>query len=434
MMESAESFDPHRGEQPIFSGYVAAVMFVCFSFVISLWGSPYLLGWGLDHIDQMLLMVCVVLVGMLGAEYYARRSSPSKTVLSHNQRTAPPSHRYIFISALWRFCALFSLFLLMYFVVQSHYYFDRHVGFEMTRRFFDYLLYIYLIGGVPYIYVTLYFRWGRTYEYNDYGIVLLIFVKQLVRAQPNWKRLCNHRIRKVFLSFLVTFFFLTLMLRFFYGEHHAFEHALSVAMSSSFGEMRLYQQHHQVYLVLYHLLFVVDVGIAIIGYTVSSRWLHNRVRSVDQTLGGWLVALLCYPPLNSGFADHFIGYGHIAHAGWIHNEAVLMILKTAVVCLFGIYVWSTIALGFKFSNLTHRGIVTTGPYRFVRHPAYASKNIAWWLDSTFVLSNLWASLALLAWNLIYVLRGITEERHLQHDPKYRAYCKMVPYRFIYKLF
>ena len=32
---------------------------------------------------------------------------------------------------------------------------------------------------------------------------------------------------------------------------------------------------------------------------------------------------------------------------------------------------------FRFSNLTHRGIITSGPYRFTKHPSYVSKNIAW---------------------------------------------------------
>jgi protein-S-isoprenylcysteine O-methyltransferase Ste14 len=100
---------------------------------------------------------------------------------------------------------------------------------------------------------------------------------------------------------------------------------------------------------------------------------------------------------------------------------------------YGIYVWSTIALGFKFSNLTNRGIVTTGPYAYVRHPAYASKNTAWIIDSTFVFTNIWATLLFFSWTTLYALRALTEERHLHKDKAYQVYADKVRYRFIPKV-
>lgn len=42
-----------------------------------------------------------------------------------------------------------------------------------------------------------------------------------------------------------------------------------------------------------------------------------------------------------------------------------------------IYSRASLALGFKASNLTNRGIVSHGPYKYVRHPAYICKNLAW---------------------------------------------------------
>ena len=45
-------------------------------------------------------------------------------------------------------------------------------------------------------------------------------------------------------------------------------------------------------------------------------------------------------------------------------------------CSWGAYALASIALNFKSSNLTNRGIVARGPYAIVRHPAYITKNLA----------------------------------------------------------
>jgi protein-S-isoprenylcysteine O-methyltransferase Ste14 len=69
-------------------------------------------------------------------------------------------------------------------------------------------------------------------------------------------------------------------------------------------------------------------------------------------------------------------------------------------------------------------------YSVVRHPAYASKNISWWLERLPGMGNMWNALPLLGWNMIYILRALTEERHLSKDRAYRAYREKVRYRFI----
>ena len=88
------------------------------------------------------------------------------------------------------------------------------------------------------------------------------------------------------------------------------------------------------------------------------------------------------------------------------------------------------AFGLRFSNLTHRGIITHGPYAWTRHPAYLSKNLFWWL-STMPLLTVSGSLADAARNTllmgvvagVYYWRARTEERHLGADPAYRAYSE-----------
>jgi hypothetical protein len=91
-------------------------------------------------------------------------------------------------------------------------------------------------------------------------------------------------------------------------------------------------------------------------------------------------------------------------------------------------VLATVAFGIRFSNLTHRGILTNGPYRWTKHPAYVSKNLSWWLLSIpFIPMDGWDnlvkhSLALLCINFMYFMRAKTEEWHLSRDPTYVQYA------------
>ena len=104
---------------------------------------------------------------------------------------------------------------------------------------------------------------------------------------------------------------------------------------------------------------------------------------------------------------------------------------SAILVLVAIYVWGTISFGGRFSNLTHRGIITRGPYRYLKHPAYLCKNLTWWLiDIPFLSSASWQDalrhcILLLLLNGIYWMRAVTEERHLSRDPVYVAYSKWV---------
>ncbi|MDX8395504.1 MAG: hypothetical protein R8K22_03720 [Mariprofundaceae bacterium] len=109
----------------------------------------------------------------------------------------------------------------------------------------------------------------------------------------------NRRLRKLILAYAVLFFFLPIMLRFLDVEMTALIHAWNSLMHDNFFQYRFFEKFHVMYLFLFHFIFVIDVSIAIIAYTVANRWLGNRVKSVDSTMSGWVVALICYPPLNS---------------------------------------------------------------------------------------------------------------------------------------
>ena len=189
----------------------------------------------------------------------------------------------------------------------------------------------------------------------------------------------------------------------------------------------------------FQLILFVDTLLFTLGYIVEVPALGNRIRSVDPTFFGWFICLACYPPFN----DLTGRYLQWQSSDFPHfdNTAIHFIANITLLASLAIYSWASIALGFKASNLTNRGIVSSGPYALVRHPAYAAKNLAWWIGA---LPNLYlvfaggnaraagyALLSLCGWTVIYALRAITEERHLLLAGNgYAEYMERVKWRFI----
>ncbi len=174
-------------------------------------------------------------------------------------------------------------------------------------------------------------------------------------------------------------------------------------------------------------IFTLDTLIFAFGYVFEAPLLQNVVKSVEPTLFGWFVTLICYPPFNS-IVGTYIPWGANDYAVF-ENAHLTLVLHITVIVLLTIYVLASVALGTKASNLTNRGIVTKFPYSIVRHPAYISKNLAWWLTLIPVI-NWQFSLGMAVWSLIYFFRAITEEKHLSQDLEYKEYCKKVKYKFI----
>jgi protein-S-isoprenylcysteine O-methyltransferase Ste14 len=182
-------------------------------------------------------------------------------------------------------------------------------------------------------------------------------------------------------------------------------------------------------------MFMVDTVFATVGYALTMKPLDAHIRSANPYAAGWTAALICYPPFvlmgSGGPLDYHPGT--VGENGWIHWLGDYPLLMTFVafllVSLVAIYSWATVAFGIRFSNLTHRGILTHGPYAWTKHPAYVSKNLFWWLatlpflattgNMTDMIRN---TFILAVVTGIYYWRARTEELHLSADPDYRDYA------------
>ncbi|NTZ07325.1 methyltransferase family protein [Burkholderia metallica] len=100
------------------------------------------------------------------------------------------------------------------------------------------------------------------------------------------------------------------------------------------------------------------------------------------------------------------------------------------ICGIAWQLFAKLSLGRSFGLLpANRGVVSTGAYRFMRHPIYAGYLLS---EIGFLLSNFSTRNALTigVWMLLQIGRIRMEERVLSEDADYRAYKTKVRYRLI----
>jgi len=303
---------------------------------------------------------------------------------------------------------------------------------EETQITLIYLAIVYTIFGL------IYYLWKSEDKIHDTkGTIIFRALKRTLKEGDNYLKAFNSKVKKplpkiekheknTLLFLLVKIFYLPIMLNFFFANYSSIRNQIpnlldlnSIFTMTSFNIL--------IFPFLLTAIFLVDTLWFSFGYAIETKSLKNTVRSVEPTVFGWVVALACYPPFNGIFTKYVNWYANDYVV--FYNDFLTVIIRIIIILLLMIYVGATLALGAKCSNLTNRGIVSKWPYSIVRHPAYISKNLAWWLTIMPVLS-ITATLSMATWSLIYHLRTITEERHLIKDLDYIKYCKKVKYRYI----
>ena len=192
--------------------------------------------------------------------------------------------------------------------------------------------------------------------------------------------------------------------------------------------------------------YTLDVLYATLGFVLTLRIFDTHIRSTDTTILGWIVCLACYYPFNNWFGIGLFNYeDNVSWIGWLGQYPFFYYACGSLIILLNlVYGLASVALGYRWSNLAYRGIITSGPYRFSKHPAYITKMAYWWLISLPFLSMegpliaFQHTLALIAISLIYYLRAKTEENHLSNYPEYVQYANWMNehgiFSFVGKIF
>ncbi len=292
-----------------------------------------------------------------------------------------------------------------------------------------------ILNSIAIIYLV--FCWFQTFTTKEqthlrfyllYDIVSNIFYKYFILKIPDQKKIKiipEHKTKDLLFLF-VKMFYIPVMLSFTVYNWNLVKNTVAFVTGIKNMDIPLYYW----YSLITSVLFFIDTSFFLFGYLIESKKLNNTVRSVDTSFVSWIFTLACYPPFNAITTDYF---------PWnIDDEKLILpftlnyILLIVALIAYAIYVSATISLGSKCSNLTNRGTVKRGPYKFVRHPAYASKVFAWWILTIPVMNGI-TFFALIMWTIIYIVRAIKEEDHLLRDPEYQNYFQKTPYRFIPKI-
>src|SRR5690349_22397148 len=130
----------------------------------------------------------------------------------------------------------------------------------------------------------------------------------------------------------------------------------------------------------------------------------------------------------------------LAIAGLLLTHSLLSpspVIITVQCAAFGLMLWARATFGRRSLHAsaepTDGGLVTTGPYRFIRHPIYTAACLFGWAG---ILGN-WSLTAATLGTLLFagaIVRMLCEERLVtEMYPAYRDYARvtkrMLPYAF-----
>ena len=176
------------------------------------------------------------------------------------------------------------------------------------------------------------------------------------------------------------------------------------------------------------------------GYLFASRLIHTELKKVDRTWFGWTINLACYPPFNAAVFGAWVQYipgaelaqmyaGTPAWAYFTASYPALLYFVAAAIIFFAlIHLWGEAAVGIRAANISSRGIITTGLFRYTRHPIYVSKGFQWafiyfpFLNVLGILNSLQSIILFLLVCAIYAGRALSEERLLATDEAYVKYA------------
>lgn len=125
---------------------------------------------------------------------------------------------------------------------------------------------------------------------------------------------------------------------------------------------------------------------------------------------------------------------------WSGDLPVVVIVIAYIIYLLGNFLasWAVSANAFfssesRLQTDRNQTVTRSGPYRYIRHPAYLAATLLWPVTGP-MLESWWAVIPGLLAALMMIIRTVYEDRMLQKElPGYREYAHSVLYRLFPKI-
>jgi len=128
------------------------------------------------------------------------------------------------------------------------------------------------------------------------------------------ERVTEHE-KTTFLFILVKIFFLPIMLNFFISNLYIVKTQFT-NLSSLSSLLTINTFNITLFPLILSLIFLIDTLYFSFGYAIEAKSLKNKILSVEPTILGWVVALVCYPPFNN-ILTKFTGWSSDIYISYI---------------------------------------------------------------------------------------------------------------------
>lgn len=159
-----------------------------------------------------------------------------------------------------------------------------------------------------------------------------------------------------------------------------------------------------------------------------SKWRHKGTKSFDKVMLAIYLPLTFFQPIVAGL--DVVRFRWSAMPFWTLYLGILL-YAVAIIPI----TWVMIVNPFAEPSVriqTDRGhiVVSSGPYRFVRHPLYLGA-IVMYPSTALVLGSMWALAVAALLGVLMVVRTALEDRTLRRElPGYEAFTAVTRYRLV----
>ena len=160
--------------------------------------------------------------------------------------------------------------------------------------------------------------------------------------------------------------------------------------------------------------------------------LRRRVAQKTDAVIGLVMTAFWFSALVVGGLDRRFGWSS-GMSPWLQCVGLVIGSGGYVFAMWAMAVNKFFALLVRIQTERGHAVVTSGPYRLVRHPGYAG-GVLLFLSTPVVLGSWWAFLPMGLATCSLVVRTTVEDNSLQEGlDGYRDYARKVPYRLLPRL-